>query len=34
MCVDVKITIKKYFLVKMMEVCGDAVSLEPNLSLK
>ena len=34
MYIDVKETIKKYFLVRMKEACGDALSLEPILSLK
>ena len=29
MYIDVKETIKKYFLVKVKEACGDALSLEP-----
>ena len=33
MYIDVKETTKKYFLVKMKESCGDALSLEPILSL-
>ena len=28
----IKETIKKYFLVRMKEACGDALSLEPILS--
>ena len=31
---DIKETIKKYFLFKMKEVCGDALSLEPILNFK
>ena len=34
MYIDVKETIKKYFLVRMKEACGDALSLEPILCLK
>ena len=34
MYTDVKETIKKYLLVRMKEACGDALSLEPILSLK
>ena len=34
MYIDVKETIKKYFLVGMEEACGDALSLGPILSLK
>ena len=34
MYIDVKETIKKYFLVKMKEACGDALSLEPILNFK
>ena len=34
MYIDVKETIKKYFLVKMKEACGDALSLEPFQILK
>ena len=34
MYIDVKETIKKYFLVRMKEACGDALSLEPILSFK
>ena len=29
MYMDIKETIKKYFLVRMKEACGDALSLEP-----
>ena len=29
MYIDVKETIKKYFLGKMKEACGDVLSLEP-----
>ena len=34
MYIDVKEAIKKYFLVKMKETCGDALSLEPILNFK
>ena len=34
MYIDVKETIKKYFLAKMKEVYGDALSLEPILNFK
>ena len=34
MYIDVKETLKKYFLVRMKEACGDALSLKPILSLK
>ena len=34
MYIDVKETIKKCFLVRMKEVFGDALSLEPILSFK
>ena len=34
MYIDVKESIKKYFLVRMKEACGDALSLEPILSFK
>ena len=34
MYMDIKETIKKYFLVRMKEVFGDALSLEPILSSK
>ena len=29
MYIDVKETIKKYFMFKMKEACGDVLSLEP-----
>ena len=32
MHMDVKETIKKYFMSRMKEACGDALSLEPTLS--
>ena len=32
--IDIKETIKKYFLVRMKEVYGVALSLEPTLSFK
>ena len=32
--IDVKETMKSYFLGRMKEACGDALSLEPILSLK
>ena len=34
MYIDLKETIKKYFLVRMKEACGDALSWEPILSFK
>ena len=34
MYIAVKETIKKYFLVRIKEASGDALSLEPILSLK
>ena len=34
MYIDVKETIKKYFLVKMKEGCGGALSFESILNLK
>ena len=34
MYIDIKETIKKYFLVRMNEACGDGPSLKPILSLK
>ena len=34
MYIDIKETIKKYFLVKVKEACGDAISLEPILNFK
>ena len=32
--IDEKETMKQYFLVRMKEACGDALSMEPILSLK
>ena len=34
MFIDVKETLKKYFLVGMKEACGDALSLKTILNLK
>ena len=34
MYLDVKETVEKYFLVRMKEACGDALSLKPILSFK
>ena len=34
MYIDVKETIKKYFIVRMKEACGNALFLEAILSLK
>ena len=34
MYIDVKETLKKYFLVRMKGACGNALSLKPIFSLK